>query len=164
METMPADDMDLRAERLSCPHCGEDLLRVDHSPLYEDHLLYCDRCANRVEFSIHDPAYVDIVREAIGSQTRQDAPGHASAVEVHALMHAVEARLKPCSCGGHFRHDAPRRCHACQGEVIAGEPAVDLWPGFCDLDDDADEPPAEQIQRIEAFEQRHIRRGDIWRD
>lgn len=164
MDYTAADDLEVRAERLSCPHCGEDLFRVDHSPLYEDHLFYCDRCANRVEFSIHDAEYVEIVRQAMSSQTQREAPGHASAVEIVALMRAVEARLKPCTCGGIFRHDAPRRCHACLGEVIAGAPEVDLWPGFCDLDEDAGEPPADQIERIEAFEREHIRRGDIWRD
>ena len=164
MEDTAADDLDLRAARLGCPHCGEDLFRVDHSPLYDDHLFYCDRCANRVEFSVFDPVYVDIVGEESDSHTGQDASGHASVVEVDASMRAVEARLKPCACGGQFRHDAPRRCHVCRGEVVAGEPDVDLWPGFCDLDEDTGEPPAEQIQRIEAFEREHIRRGDIWRD
>lgn len=153
MTDAPADDPDLRAEHMQCPHCAADLYRVDHSPLYDDALLYCDHCANRVEVSVFDPTYL---AAAAAVSTREDP-------RPSAVMRAVEDRLNPCACGGRFRHDAPRRCPDCLAVVIAGEPDVDLWPGYCDLGEEEDEPPNEVAARINQFDAEHIRRDAIWR-
>src|SRR5690349_7695854 len=47
----------LHGERIACPSCQQPLYRVDHSPFYDEHLLYCDRCPIRVEVSFYDPVY-----------------------------------------------------------------------------------------------------------
>jgi hypothetical protein len=149
MADMSDDENWLHAEHIACPHCGEDLYRIDHSPLYDDSLLYCDQCANRVEVSLSDPVVTALAAE-------RPAPD--------ALLRAVEERLAPCACGGRFRDDAARRCHACLAPVIAGAPAVDLWPGFVDLGGEEEEPAEEVAARINAFDAAHIRRHAIWRD
>lgn len=109
----------LTAERVACPACHQALYRVDHSPLYDEVFLYCDRCPIHVEVSYYDPVYDDVAR------------AQPSGKAFKAFMRALEARLKPCSCGGAFRHDAARRCLACHAPVIVDDPAaVDLFFGL----------------------------------
>jgi hypothetical protein len=79
----------LHGERIECPQCHQPLYRVDHSPFYDEDFLYCDQCPIHVEVSRYDPAYDQVVRTL--------PPGHDYATR----MRAIEARLKPCSCGGH---------------------------------------------------------------
>jgi hypothetical protein len=145
-----AEPVDLHPAHVACSHCGADLFRVDHSPRYADVLLYCTDCARRAEVAFDDPVYAQIVAQA-GAE-----PGAAS------ILRAVEQRLRSCVCGGRFSADAPRRCYQCDAVVIARAPAVDLWPGYCDFDMDQRMPPAEDIERINAFDASHIRRTDLW--
>jgi hypothetical protein len=145
-----AERIDLHAQHMSCPHCGADLYRVDHAPQYEDVLLYCTACARRAEVAFDDPGYLAAVADA-GAEA--DPAG---------VIRAVEERLRPCACGGQFRADAPRRCAQCDAVVIAGEPGVDLWPGYCDFDIEQRMPPPEDVERINAFDASHIRRTDLW--
>ena len=59
-------------------------------------------------------------------------------------MRGIEERLRPCSCGGRFRHSASRRCFRCRAEVII-EPGVDLTPYF-GCEDHQDRDPTEEEQ------------------
>jgi hypothetical protein len=114
VNAVDGDDNWLNGQQLRCPECGEELYLIDHSPFYDGYYLYCDRCPKRVDVSIYDPVM-------------RDAPS----VSYSELMAWIECRLRPCDCGGSFRHDAPRRCHQC-GTVLSGvDPAdgVDVWPG-----------------------------------
>ncbi len=142
----------LHAERFNCPQCHELLFRVDHSPFYDSYFLYCERCANRAEVGFYDSVY-----ETIFSHIITEQEGTAL-----ALMRAIEQRLKPCSCGGRFRYDAPRRCHRCFSEVIANAPGVDLWPGYYDVDVDERNPTDEEIALVEEFETNHLHQSDVW--
>lgn len=149
------DDNWLHGSIIACPHCQHRLYRVDHSPFADDWQLYCDGCANRVEVSYYDPV-VDDIRMQVSIQTEQSA-----VAALVAQLTAIEARLKPCSCGGHYRYDAPRRCHVCLSDVIIGEPDVDLWPGYFGIIER--EPTPEEVVLFEQFASKHIRSGDIWK-
>lgn len=142
----------LRAGTLSCPRCCISLYRVDHSPMYDEHFLYCDSCANRVEVSYYDPVYSELYQGC----SNQEAGLYAT------LMAAIEERLRPCGCGGRFKHDAPRRCHNCLAAVIVDEPSVDLWPAFYGIDVDGRDPTSEECEMAEQFAQSHILKTDIW--
>lgn len=149
------DDNWLHGSIIACPHCQHRLYRVDHSPFADDWQLYCDGCANRVEVSYCDPV-VDDIRMQVSIQIEQSA-----VAALVAQLTAIEARLKPCSCGGHYRYDAPRRCHVCLSDVIIGEPDVDLWPGYFGIIER--EPTPEEVVLFEQFASKHIRSGDIWK-
>jgi hypothetical protein len=144
------DRIDLHPEHLSCPRCGADLLRVDHAPDYADRLFYCTDCPRRAEVSFEDPVYAWIVAEKGATPDR------------FVVLHAVEQYLRPCQCGGCFQHDAPRRCSECGEIVLAGEPDVDLWPGYCDFDMERHLPSPEVVERINAFDADYIRRTQLW--
>jgi hypothetical protein len=152
MNSETPQDNWLGAAHIECPHCHEPLYRVDHSPLADDWQLYCDICANCVVVSFYDPVVVSI-QGALPAQDRWD---------YHHLMAAIEQRLRPCSCGGHYRHDAARRCCRCLTPVITNESDVDLWPTVYGLDVEARDPTAEEIGLVEWFEARHVRRGSLW--
>lgn len=118
----------LHGERIKCSRCHQWLYRVDHSPFYDEYFLYCDRCPIRVEVSFYNP-----VLKLVERQVRQ-APETGQRELYQALMRAIEARLKPCLCGGTFRHDAPRRCFTCYTPVISDHPnGIDLYPGWMDV-------------------------------
>lgn len=142
----------LHAEHILCPACQEPLFRVDHSPMADDWLLYCEQCANRVEVSFYDPVATALFDALITQQHRPASD----------LMQAIEQRLKPCHCGGRYRHDAPRRCHRCLAEVLTDAAGVDLWPGYYDVDVDEREPTEEEIALVGRFEANHLRRTDLW--
>lgn len=148
---------DLHAQHIACPQCGADLFRVDHAPQYEDVVLYCTACARRAEVAFDDPVYQAIVADAGAEREGREGRDMAD------VLRAVEERLRPCDCGGAFRAEAPRRCAECDGVVLADEPGVDLWPGYCDFDMEQRMPPAEDVERINAFDASHIRRADLWR-
>ena len=154
MADIPDDENWLHAEHIACPHCAEDLYRIDHSPFYDDAVLYCDRCANRVEVTLGDPMVAAL---AATMPAEREEQGRA------VLLRAIEEQLTACTCGGHFRYDAARRCHACLAVVIAGAADVDLWPGFVDLGGDEEDPADDVAARSNAFDAAHIRRHDIWR-
>jgi hypothetical protein len=84
-------------------------------------------------------------------------------VEYKALMAEIEKRLRPCVCGGHFRHNASRRCHYCLAEVITDESGVDLWPAYYNVDANDNELIEKLSPIVAEFEQKHVRRSDIWK-
>ncbi len=148
---MAEDDNWLHSAKVICPSCGQELYRVDHSPFYDDDFLYCDRCPIHVEVSFYDPVYTAV-------------EGEVSRF-TEAFRRAVEARLKPCLCGGTFRYDAPRRCLACHTPVIVEDPrGIDLsfWSDLY-LSDGSDWTD----ELMEAEERRHApftRTDDLWKD
>jgi hypothetical protein len=143
----------LHGERIECPQCHQPLYRVDHSPFYDEDFLYCDQCPIHVEVSRYDPAYDQVVRTL--------PPGHDYATR----MRAIEARLKPCSCGGAFRYDAPRRCPVCHAPVIVHDPTgidLSLWSDL--VLPDAPDPTDEELEKEEQRLAPYIRADDLWRD
>jgi len=143
----------LRASLITCPNCHQQLYRVDHSPFDDNHHLYCDKCSNSVEVEFYDPV-VMAMHKQVSDQDK---------VDYTKLMSAIEERLEPCSCGGNFRHNAPRRCHFCLSEVIIDESGVDLWPAYFDLDIDERDPTEDESARANEFLATHVRSGDIWK-
>jgi len=141
----------LHGELIACPVCHQPLYRVDHSPFYDEHFLYCDQCPIRVEVSFYDPVYQHL------RQTLSVEEGERYA----ALMQALEVHLKPCNCGGIFRHDAPRRCFRCQTPVIIDtSDSVDLWPGHFS----SEAPTGEEEENERHWMAQFIRTEDLWRD
>lgn len=115
------DDNWLHEEWITCPACHQPLFRIDQSPLDGDYHFYCDRCPVRLDVSVYEPEY---------DQIQQALPHYPEYEEKNvALIKTMEAHLKPCQCGGRFRHDAPRRCFSCFTPVIVDDPAyIDLYP------------------------------------
>lgn len=141
----------LHEEHIACPSCQRRLFRVDHSPFYDEHFLYCDRCPIRVEVSFYDPVYQQI------TQTLAQKEGKRYEV----LMQALEAHLKSCRCGGTFRHDAPRRCFICHTPVIVDAPdGVDLWDSSLSSEALAEKEEESARHWMAQF----IRTEHIWRD
>jgi hypothetical protein len=148
---MGEDDDWLHGAKVICPSCGQALWRVDHSPFYDEDFLYCDQCPMHVEVSFYDPVYDALARDFPRGNV--------------ASLRAVEARLKPCTCGGTFRYDAARRCLTCHAPVIVENPAginlafwADLYPSS-DGSNWTDE-------RMKAEERRHApftSTEDLWR-
>jgi hypothetical protein len=137
----------LHAAWVVCPACGQWLLRLDQSPLDNSAHLYCDRCPVRMEVVPYGPEYEQIVQSARPHQ--EDKKRYAAAV-----MRGIEARLKPCTCGGTFRFDAPRRCFSCTAPVILADPegvCVDLY-----LNDDGFSQDAALLKRFEAWRVRFM--------
>jgi hypothetical protein len=119
----------LYGEHFECPNCHQQLYRVDHSPFYDEYFLYCDSCPMRVEVSYYDPVYKHIDKHIRQTISKDESDMYT------ALMQAIEARLKPCACGGSFRHDSPRRCIICHTPVIIDDPiGIDLWSGDLSFD------------------------------
>ncbi len=139
----------------SCPHCDALLFRAIHSPMYDHWQLYCDSCAKSVEVSYYDKT-ASALTHAVAKDTAVSARER-----YHAQMWAIEAALRPCSCGGRYRYDAPRRCYVCNAVVIDDAAGIDLWPGFVDSDEDTDPTPA-QLAEMEEFVAAHVRTLDIW--
>lgn len=146
------DENWLHASFVKCPHCFARLYRLDRSPMADDYHFYCDCCAHSVEIGYYDPTYHEIFTALL-----QD--GNKSFL---ALMHAIEERLRPCDCGGHYKHDAPRRCYVCLTPVLTGVSGVDLWPEVWGIDVDVRDPTPEEIASVGWFQDNHIRKQDIW--
>jgi hypothetical protein len=147
------DDNWLHAGFVNCPQCRTRLYRLDRSPMADDHHFYCDRCAHSVEIGYYDPVYHEIF-----TALRQN--GDKSFL---ALMQAIEKHLRPCDCGGQYKHDAPRRCYVCLSPVLTADVSgVDLWPEVWGVDVDARDPTAEEMTFVERFEDDYIRKRDIW--
>jgi len=141
----------LHGEPIACPACYHPLYRVDHSPFYDEHFLYCDHCPIRVEVSFYDPVYQHL------RQTLSPDDGDTYV----ALMRVLEGRLNPCICGGTFRHDAPRRCFSCHTAVISDDPiGVDLWDDRFSTND----PTEEEVEEMSRLMAPFIRTEDMWRD
>lgn len=145
----------LHGERIECLSCHQPLYRVDHSPFYDEYFLYCDRCPIRVEVSYYD---------AVLKQVTQTLSPDQSDAYI-ALMRAIEARLKPCVCGGTFRYDAPRRCFTCHTPVILDDPAnIDLFPWIDYPLPDTPKHTAEELEEEERWMAQFIRAEDKWQD
>jgi hypothetical protein len=151
MSDMTSDDNWLNAFTITCPQCHIPLYRVDHSPMADDWMLYCDQCASRVEVSYYDPITLALDKAI--------PPGDD---HYRVLSAQIEAKLKPCDCGGRFRFHAPRRCYTCLTPVIADGAGVDLWPIYYDINVDERDPTAEEEAQVAAFEEAHVRRAEIW--
>lgn len=142
------DDNWLNAAHFECPHCGEKLYRVDHSPFSDDYQLYCERCPRSVSVVKWTSEFL-IIRELAtknGQVTRNN------------LMKLVEERLQPCDCGGTFRDDAPRRCYQCGEIVISNMPDVDIYPYLPE-----EEFTETQEIRFAEFEEKFHRHENIWK-
>lgn len=147
------DENWLHAGFVNCPRCLARLYRVDHSPMSDDYCLYCELCARSVEVGFYDPVFQQIA-------TAEQARGDKSYL---TLMSSIEERLRPCDCGGHFKHDAVRRCYVCQYPVLRGASGVDLWPDIgCPFLDDRD-PTPEEIAFYDRFQAEYIRKDNIWK-
>lgn len=149
----------LHSAVFACPGCGEDLYRVDHSPMLDEYAFYCDQCANHVVIS-----WYDAVTLAIDRQVEREGVYATSWERERAKRRRLEARLKPCDCGGHYKSDAPRRCPHCRTVAVEERPDdVDLQPGYMWWEEDRD-PTDEEIRLADAYFTKHVRQSDIWRD
>ncbi len=94
---------------LTCPHCTKEIrLRQEypyHAGFSNQGFLYCDSCAATLVFGSYNRNYVRVVGDK--------HPWMLSREE----KKRVEARLKPCRCGRHFRFDAHPRCPHCGGDI-----------------------------------------------
>jgi hypothetical protein len=147
----------LHSEMIVCPHCHHQLYRVDRSPMCDEWLLYCNQCAGRVEVSYYNPE-VQAFRDEIGKET-----GSSAREAYIALRRAIEVRLKPCSCGGQYQFNAPRRCHICQDVVIADDSGVDLWPEIAGIENDPTPEEAALYEQFDAEYVRHDANEGIWK-
>ena len=138
----------LEAEVLGCPGCGARLFAVLHSPFCDDYRLYCDRCPRAVEVSYYGP----VCKAAL-----DQLPGQRAWEEI---MATIEPLLRPCSCGGRFRGDAPRRCFVC-GAVVPEAARKDLSP-YIGCEDGSHDPTPEEQAAYDRFEAEFIRRERLW--
>ena len=141
----------LRTKVLDCQSCGARLFRVDHSPFCDDYRLYCDSCPQAIEISFYDKA-LDAIQKGLPS-------GH----DRIQLMQAIEPRLRPCSCGGHFKDHSPRRCFSCKSIVIAEDAAgVDLSP-YTGVEDQDREPTETEQRQFDAYLREFVHHDeDLW--
>jgi hypothetical protein len=140
----PADDW-LNPGFVECPSCHVRLYRVDHSPLYDEHWIYCTTCPRHVELGFYDQVVSKLPRD----DTRWSH---------------IERLLKPCTCGGTFAFAAPRRCPTCSCVVLDGASNTDLFPevfGVLALGPDQ-EPSEQQAAELEAWERHCVRSEDLW--
>jgi hypothetical protein len=143
-----ADDNWLDAEVVACPGCDARLFAVVHSPMCDDHRLYCDCCPRAIEVSYYDPVLYRVVDQLPAKHTWEQ------------VMTAIEPMLRQCRCGGRFRGLAPRHCFAC-GEEVPAAAGKDLSPYTgCE---DADRDPTEQEQALyDRFSADFISRERPW--
>jgi hypothetical protein len=142
------DDNWLEAEVVGCPGCGTKLFAVMHSPFCDDYRLCCDRCPKAIEVSFYDPVCKVAVDRLPVKHTWEQ------------IVAAIEPLLRPCSCGGRFRGDAPRRCFACGVEVPAAA-RKDLTP-YMGCEDGSRDPTAEEQASFDRFEAEFVGRGGLW--
>jgi uncharacterized protein YbaR (Trm112 family) len=125
-----------QAEWVVCPACHQSLLCVHQSSVDVSGHLYGDRCPRRLDVLPADPVYRLIddslpptaALEAFPEREEVMRVTEAQFQRAEAPMRAIEALLKPCTCGGTFRFDAPRRCFSCSTPVITEYPeGVDLY-------------------------------------
>jgi hypothetical protein len=138
----------LEAKVITCPLCGIQLWCVIHSPFYNEHRMYCDRCPRAVEVSYYDPTYKRITNRLPAPRTWEQ------------VMAAIEPLLRDCSCGGRFRADAPRHCFSC-GAVVPAAADKDLWP-YTGCEDAERDPSPEEQAEFDRFEAAFVVREGIW--
>ena len=138
----------LEASIFYCPCCGVSLFRMIHSPMCDDHRLYCNRCPHAVEISFYDPVYERAVEGLTEESTWVQA------------MARVEPLLKSCSCGGRFGSTELRHCYMC-GSLVLDAFGKDLDPYTGSEDKDREPTPDEQAM-YDQFAAEFIRLEDIW--
>ncbi|MEQ1527561.1 MAG: hypothetical protein ABL911_12560 [Gallionella sp.] len=91
--------------KINCPACGQITTIAQeyqyHAGFGNQGFLYCDSCPTIIEFGSYNSKYTSIVNGK-----------HTWSLDSEE-MQCVEAGLKPCPCGGHFRFNALPRCPAC---------------------------------------------------
>jgi len=142
------DENWLHEEWIVCPACNQSLFRLDASPLDNSNHFYADRCPVRIDVIPYGPEYEQLEQSLALSQ---DDKEHSYADYRGVLMRAIEAHLKPCTCGGMVRHDAPRRCFSCSLPVISDDPdGVDLYPDEDAFERELDPQRQERLERWQA--------------
>jgi hypothetical protein len=106
-----------------------------------------------VEINFYEPGSIQIY-DKLSAQGK---------LEYKHLMTEIEGRLRPCDCGGSFRHNASRRCHYCLYEIITNDSKVDLWPAYYNIDADDEKLIEKFIPVVAEFEEKYIRRDNIWK-
>ncbi len=138
---------DLHSRFLDCASCGARLHAVAHSGFYDEWFLYCDRC----------PIHAEVSYYAAEAKSIHELPAEQR-------WAALEARLKPCTCGGTFRFDSPRRCYACSAVVLPSPCHDDLWPSlFPEVDSGERDPEPEEEATMQELLRRDSRNSDLWR-
>lgn len=146
-------------EVFDCPHCGFQLWRLDRSPMCDEWVFYCDHCPRRVEVSFYDTV-VNVIQNQLRSKERSN--------DYKALIDKIEAQLKTCSCGGHYKLTVAKRCFNCNAEVIEKDDhgsmgrGIELYPGIFYVDEDDELDLAIEDQYVE-FEEKFVRRENIWK-
>jgi hypothetical protein len=106
-------------------------------------------------------SYYDSVAIAFREQVRDEGSLDPGWPQTEATLRLIEGRLKPCSCGGRYRHDAARRCPYCLAPVLVDDSWVELWPGYFWVEGD-DDPTPEQGEQVGAYMDAHKRESDLW--
>ncbi|QBD82633.1 hypothetical protein EPA93_44380 [Ktedonosporobacter rubrisoli] len=134
----------LHEEWIVCPSCQRSLFRIDTSPMDHERYLYCDRCPIRVGISVYETEYQQLSHLFFAAQENEEH-------DHEAFSRAIEAHLQPCTCGGTFRYDAPRRCFTCFAPVITDDPnGVDLYPDEDVFEQELDAKRQERLERWQA--------------
>jgi ribosomal protein S27AE len=145
---LDSDENWLDAAILSCPRCGARLFCAVHSPMCDDHRLYCQRCPRAVEIGYYDPVYDRAIQGLPDGYTWEQS------------MARVEPLLRPCTCGGRFSATDRRHCIACGGPIPEAS-GKDVSPYIGHEDSDRDPTPVEEAE-FDRFEKEFVRRHDIW--
>lgn len=99
-----------------CEHCGRtyrySLLDASFSDFF---YAYCDTCGKLATIN-NSSSYLIKMPPATG--------------EHHVIDEAWEAFLRPCNCGGRFRHKAAPRCMLCLEQLSAEHAATHIESGF----------------------------------
>jgi hypothetical protein len=146
------DDDQGDANIIICPNCQQELWRIYPSPMLDCSILYCDQCANSVEVDYYDPIYNTIYMKFLVN-------GHLNYRE---FTLAIEQRLKPCNCGGHFKYASPRRCYKCLAVVFENGFEGDLFPMIYGLNVDERDPTPEELAIVDEYITSHVRSENIW--
>ena len=143
------DDHWLASYTVHCEKCRAELLMLEHSPFENGYYLYCDTCPRRVDVSVYDSVFQEIEKQIKKAHTAQELEDNYLAL----VMPAVEARLRPCSCTGHFKHGTTPRCLHCGTSITDAQEGFNVWfPDHGDAD----------IERYEALMQQLILSEDLW--
>ena len=155
---LPAEDGDddhwLASYSVHCEKCQATLLMLEHSPFENGYYLYCDTCPRRVDVSVYDSAFQEIEQQVSDTHTAQEMDSNYLGL----VMPAVEARLRPCACTGHFKFGITPRCLYCATPVANAREGFNVWPA------DHDDADTEQTQRDEALLQQLILNEDLWQE
>lgn len=114
-----------------CRTCGTHFMAKSGGGFFFD-LLHCDTCGATRSVGHQElgdihlgfvkglPGPYAVARAAMDRRIQAEYPGKTlTRDEYHA---AAEAAVDSCTCGGHFRYDAPARCPGCRS-------TQDQWDG-----------------------------------